>query len=493
MATAIPANRASFTLGEIASSCAGLTQPEHDGVRVRSVVTDSRKVEPGSFYVALRGERFDGHAFLEQAYAAGAAGALVDNAEAAPPGLALVVVADTRRALGELARLQRTRWGRPVVAITGSAGKTTTKELTTAALRGLGQRVLSTVGNLNNDIGLPMTLLGLTDEHDVAVVEIGTSGPGEIGWLTYVAQPNVGVVTTVALAHVEKLGTLADVAEEKCALLRGLPDEGAAIYGADSAELAARVNTFAARRVLGFGTAQSAQLRLVNGRLRPDLSMEVEYTVEPETAVRRFELGLYGRSAALDALAALGVVLSLHGDNPDALELAARSLRIVQPLPGRMRPRRGVHGALVIDDSYNANPASMLSSLGTLAELARVRGGRAIAALADMAELGEHSRAEHESVGKAVVELGLSDVIFSGPAMAHAARVAQLEVKARRAKGPHVQHFPDPLASAPSLTRLLDARAAVLVKGSRSLAMERVVDALCLDGSPDDGDAGDAG
>jgi UDP-N-acetylmuramoyl-tripeptide--D-alanyl-D-alanine ligase len=489
MATAIPANHASFTLGEIAACCAGLTQPEHDGVRVHGVVTDSRKVAPGQLYVALHGERFDGHAFLEQAYAAGAAGALVEHAQAAPPGLALVVVPDTRRALGELARLQRTGWGGPVVAITGSAGKTTTKELTTAALRGLGQRVLSTVGNLNNDIGLPMTLLGLSDEHDVAVVEIGTSGPGEIAWLTHVSQPIVGVVTTVALAHVAKLGTLTEVAEEKCALLRGLPSEGAAIYGADSPELAERVNTFGARRVFGFGAEPTAQLRLVSEELRADLSMEVTYSVEPETSVRRFELGLYGRSAALDALAALGVVLALHGDNPDALELAARSLRIVQPLPGRMRPRRGVHGALVIDDSYNANPASMLSSLGTLAELARLRRGRAIAVLADMAELGSHARVEHENIGTAVVELGLSDVFFCGPEMAHAARVAQQEVKARRAKGPHVQYFPDPLASAPQLARLLDSRAAVLVKGSRSLTMERVVDALC----PDAGNAGDAG
>jgi UDP-N-acetylmuramoyl-tripeptide--D-alanyl-D-alanine ligase len=181
--------------------------------------------------------------------------------------------------------------------------------------------------------------------------------------------------------------------------------------------------------------------------------------------------------AALDALAALGVVLGLHDES--ALETAATGLCNVQALPGRMRPRSGVHGALVIDDTYNANPASMASSLRTLTELAQLRGGRAIAALADMAELGDHSQAEHERIGREVVELGLSDVFFCGPAMAHAARAARDEVRARRAKGPHVEHFDEPLASLSALQRLIDPRDAVLVKGSRALSMERVVEALC--------------
>jgi UDP-N-acetylmuramoyl-tripeptide--D-alanyl-D-alanine ligase len=281
---------------------------------------------------------------------------------------------------------------------------------------------------------------------------------------------------------------LAEVAEEKCALLRGLPSEGTAIYGADSAELVARVNTFGARRVLGFGVAQSAQLRLVRTQLRPDMTMEVEYAPEGELLTRKLDLSVYGQSAAVDALAALGVVLALHGDR--ALAPAGQGMHGLLPLPGRMRPRRGAQGALVIDDSYNANPASMLSSLSTLVELARLRQGRAIAALGDMAELGTHARAEHEAIGLAVVELGLSDVVFCGPEMAHAARIAQQEVKARRAKGPHVQHVSDAMACVAQLSRMIDSRAAVLVKGSRSLGMEQVVDALCPTGSTHKGDAG---
>jgi len=476
MATAIPENRASFLLRELAAASGGQATPGSEELRVTGVVTDSRAVKPGNLYVALRGERHDAHAFLPQVQAAGAAAALVERADAAPPGLPVVVAPDTRRALGELARFHRERWGKPLVAITGSAGKTTTKELTAAALRGVGQQVLATVGNLNNDIGLPMTLFGLGDAHDIAVVEIGTGGPGEIAWLTHVGQPNVGVVTTVALAHVARLGTLSEVADEKCALLVGLPATGAAIYGADSGELAARVGTFGAQRTLGFGLAAHAQLRLLSSELRPDLSMEVSYQLASESGPRSMELGLYGQSAALDALAALGVVLSLHG--PDAIPAAQSGMRGLAPLPGRLRPLRAAQGALVIDDTYNANPASMRASLGTLAEVAKLRGGRAIAVLGDMAELGAHAQLEHERIGSAAVELGLSDVFFCGPEMAHAARAAQQEIRQRRAKGPRVTHLTDPLACISDLTRLLDARAAVLVKGSRAAAMERITDAL---------------
>ncbi|HTU58291.1 MAG TPA: UDP-N-acetylmuramoyl-tripeptide--D-alanyl-D-alanine ligase [Polyangiales bacterium] len=479
MATAIPANRASFELSELASCSGGQLRAVHDTVRVQGVVTDSRAVQPGQLYVALRGERHDGHAFLAQAQKQGAAAAVVEaGSEAqAPTGLPLIVVADTRRALGEIGRLHRARWGHALVAITGSAGKTTTKELTAAALRGVGQVVLATVGNLNNEIGLPMTLFGLEPEHTVAVVEIGTGGPGEIAWLAHVADPNVGVVTTVALAHVAKLKTLADVAEEKTALLKSLPREGAAIFSVDSEELRARANTIGARRIIGFGLDRSAQLRLSRCELRADLSMNVEYQVEGDPAARSFKLGLYGQSAALDALAALGVVLALHGAS--ALAAAELGMQAVKPLPGRLAPRTSAQGALIIDDSYNANPASVAASLQTLAEVSRVRGGQAIAALGDMAELGDHSKAEHERIGRLVVELGLSDVFFCGPEMAHAAEAARHEVKARRAKGPRVHHFADPNAAASDLMRMLDGRSAVLVKGSRASAMERVADALC--------------
>ncbi len=219
MATPIPQNEATFVLGEMAATCSGRIDPGCAGKRVRGVVTDSRAVQPGQLYVALRGETHDGHKFLAQAHAQGACAALVERADQAPAGLPIVVVQDTRRALGDLAHLHRSRWAKPVVAITGSAGKTTTKELTAAVLGALGHNVLRTQGNLNNDIGVPMTLLGLTAAHDVAVIELGTSAPGEIARLAQIARADVGVVTTVSLAHTAGLGTLAAVADEKCALL----------------------------------------------------------------------------------------------------------------------------------------------------------------------------------------------------------------------------------------------------------------------------------
>ncbi|HEX4355368.1 MAG TPA: Mur ligase family protein, partial [Polyangiales bacterium] len=250
MATAIPANEAAFTLEEIAACTGGRVSASKAEASIRGVVTDSRAVKPGQLYVALRGEHHDGHRFLQPSAAQGAAAALVETEDKAPAGLPLVVVPDTRRALGELARAHRTRWGGKLIAITGSAGKTTTKELTAAALRALGHRVLSTEGNLNNEIGLPMTLFGLGAQHDLAVVEIGTGGPGEIAWLAYVGRPEIGVVTTVSLAHAEKLGSLDGVADEKTALLRALPSDGAAIYGADSEALVTRAASFAGHNTI---------------------------------------------------------------------------------------------------------------------------------------------------------------------------------------------------------------------------------------------------
>ncbi len=479
MATPIPRNEASFSLAEVASACGGQLHGGSGELRVRGVVTDSRQVHEGELYVALRGENHDGHAYLEHAHAAGAAAAIVSDASGISFGLPIVLVADPRRALGDLARAHRRRWGRPVVAITGSAGKTTTKELTAAALAGVGQRVLATRGNLNNDIGLPMTLFCLGPEHDVAVVEVGTNAPGEIGRLAEICEPEVGVVTTVALAHVERLRSLEAVAEEKTALLRALPQAGAAIYGRDSPSLEALRGTFAAGRVFSFGEAEGSDLRLAIRELRPDMTTHCEVSIRDVAEACAYDLKLFGGAPALDAAAALGVVLALH--DARALQPAAAALGTVDPLPGRLRPYKGRGGALIVDDSYNANPASMKSSIAALRELAVVRKGRGIAVLGDMAELGEHAAAEHERIGRALVAAGLAEAYLCGPLMAEAARAARDEIRRLRAKGPHVVHCADPLASVSEILRSLAARDALLVKGSRAMAMERVVDALRLE------------
>lgn len=481
MATPIPTNQATFVLGEIAATCSGRIDPGCAGKRVRGVVTDSRAVQAGQLYVALRGETHDGHKFLQQAFAQGACAALVERTDQVPAGFPTVVVSDTRRALGELALLHRTRWAKPLVAITGSAGKTTTKELTAAVLRALGHDVLYTQGNLNNEIGVPMTLLGLTNAHDVAVIEMGTSGPGEIARLAQIARADVGVITTVSLAHTAGLGSLAAVADEKCALLRALGKDGVAVYSADSEVLRTRSAGFAARRVISFGEHGSAQVQLVRHALNANLTTTASYRVAGRAAPLTVELGLCGVAPALDAAAALAVVLALY---PTAdLDAAAAGLRAVQPPPGRLMPVPGPAGSLLIDDTYNANPASVAASLQTLATLARVRNGRAIAALGDMAELGEHSRAEHERVGRDVVRLGLSAVLLCGREMQHAATAARDEAKTiASGVAPRIEHFDDPLSCVTPLSALLaegrPGHDSVLVKGSRSMGMERVVQAL---------------
>ncbi|MDD9964778.1 MAG: Mur ligase family protein, partial [Myxococcales bacterium] len=236
MATPIPANRASFTLTEIAHVTGGRIVGPGQGA-VCGVVTDSRRVTPGSLFVALQGEHHDAHRFLPQVAEAGAAAALVMPGRAVAAPTVAIEVPDTLAALGSLAAHHRRAWGGTVVAITGSAGKTTTKELTAAALAATGLSVARTVGNLNNRIGVPMTLLALDASSELAVVEMGTSAPGEIATLAVMTDPQVGVVTTVAVAHSQGLGSLAGVAQEKLSLLAALGRHGVAVYGIDSEPL----------------------------------------------------------------------------------------------------------------------------------------------------------------------------------------------------------------------------------------------------------------
>ena len=339
--------------------------------------------------------------------------------------------------------------------------------------------MLATLGNLNNDVGLPMTLFGLTRDHDVAVVEIGTSGPGEIARLAEICEPNAGIVTTVALAHVERLDSLDAVADEKCALLRALPLDGVAIYGRDSAPLEARRSTFTAGRILGFGEGEGADVRLVRRELRADMSTHCRIDLLDPPRSLELDLKLFGGGPALDATAAFALILAWQPSG--AVQPASAALGAVEPLAGRMRPCRGRADSLIIDDSYNANPASMRSSIAALRELAKLRKGRAIAVLGDMAELGAHSQTEHESLGLELVRAGVADAFLCGTWMAHAARTARDEVRRTRAKGPHVVHCTDADGALPELMRSLSANDVVLVKGSRSMKMEVVVDALALE------------
>jgi UDP-N-acetylmuramoyl-tripeptide--D-alanyl-D-alanine ligase len=475
MATPIPRNQARFSLTEVAQATAG--EAVGAAAQVVGVTTDSRAVVPGCLYVALRGERHDGHDFVSQALASGAAAVVVSDRAALPKGACGVVVADSLHAFGQLAALHRRRWGGRVVAITGSAGKTTTKELTFAALRAAGSKVARSLGNLNNQVGVPATLLCLDEQTDLAVIELGTNAPGEIARLAQICAPEVGVVTAVAAAHTAGLGSLEQVAKEKAALLHALPAEGTAIYRADDPTLLAQLACLRATHRLGFGRADQADVRLVRHELRATPSMSCELWFAPQARALRCELQLFGEGPALDAAAAMAVVLAALGET--ALDAAARGLAEVVPPPGRLRPVAGPQGAMILDDSYNANPASMRVSIDTALELARARHGRALLVLGDMLELGAGSRAAHHAIGAQAAQAGVAALIACGLEMTAAAEAAR--ERARDAGHElSIAHLSDPAGAAALVRPLLRSGDVVLVKGSRSMGMERVVTGLAL-------------
>ncbi len=485
MSTPIPKNDAAFTLEAVARATGGAVAMGDPGSTMRGVVIDSRAVELGCLFVALRGERHDAHRFVEDAARAGAAAVLVERRGRIPAdlGAAVVEVEDTTRALGDLGRAHRDAWGGTVVAITGSAGKTTTKELTAAALEGTGARVHRTRGNLNNLYGVPMTLFELGADHDVAVVELGTNRPGEIARLAEIARPDVAVVTLVAAAHTEGLGSLEAVAEEKWSLVEALHPDGAAVVNGDDGSLR-RLAGRAGARLVWFGRAEGADVRVLSHQITDTLHTRVALGPVPNAGGgvalgtgpnASVELGLVGEAAALDAAAALGVVVVALGRD---VEAAGAGMARVRPGPGRMRPLWAANGALVLDDTYNANPRSMALALDTAVEVARQRGGGVLAVLGDMKELGERSADEHAAIGRHAARAGVRVLAACGPEMRYAAAAA------RQARGGmEVHHFLDPVAMVGRLAEEAGRNDVVLVKGSRSMRMERVVEALALEGT----------
>lgn len=484
MATPIPRNQASFTLGEAARATGAALAVGAAELRFTGVCTDSRAVEPGNLYVALRGATHDGHRFVAQAFERGAVAALVEKAEQVEPAehgregaRPQLVVDDTLRALGALAAAHRERWGGRVIAITGSAGKTTTKELAYAALVACGARALRTEGNLNNLIGVPMTIFCLDERVEVAVLELGTSARGEIARLAEIARADVGVVTSVAAAHAEGLGSVEGVAEEKAALLASIGERGAVVCFADVPQLLGQLERVRAKRLALFGRAESSDVRLLSHALdvsRGALRMTCELAVTG-LGHQRATLSLIGEGPALDLAAVVAIVLAERG--PDALPHAFAGMAKVEPVAGRLVPLPGPHGSVVIDDTYNANPASMAASIAAARELARARGGRALLVLGDMRELGALSTEEHEKVGRLAAQPGVALFVASGPEMAAAVAAARAAA-AREALPLELAHADDPSYAGSLVLERVTERDVVLIKGSRGMRMERVLPLL---------------
>ncbi|HZF05287.1 MAG TPA: UDP-N-acetylmuramoyl-tripeptide--D-alanyl-D-alanine ligase [Patescibacteria group bacterium] len=451
-----------FSVQELVRATEGALVSGDLGVPVAGVSIDSRTLQVGEAFFAIVGHRLNGHAFLADAAARGAACVVVHTLPDDPPAnVPLVLVEDTTRALGRLAGWHRSRFSVPVVAITGSIGKTTAKELTAAVLATRWE-VLKPASSFNNQWGLPLTLLRLGAEHGAAVVELGTNQAGEIATLSAIARPTVGVVTMVAAVHTEFLGTIEGVREEKAALVRALSPAGIAVLNADDPRVASMARE-AKGRVITFGRAASAAVRIAGEAADTDAGFA--FTLDAGGRRQPVRVAFAGRHNVTNALAAAAVGLALELPLDDI----ARGLGAARPVGGRGVWKRAGEVA-ILDDTYNASPASVRAALDTLA--ARRAGRRAVVVLGDMLELGALSDEAHREVGRMVAALPADELVGFG-------RASALAVEAARAAGlaeaHHAPTFEDTVAH---LLKRLAPGDVVLVKGSRGMRMERVVDAL---------------
>lgn len=439
MITAVPSTIAAWTGGALADTATE--------VAIQGVSTDTRTLAPGNLFVCLRGPHYDGHDFAHDAVAAGAGALLVERelAVAAPQ----VVVAHTRAALARLAVAWRSRFTIPVIAVTGSNGKTTVKECVAAILRQRGP-ALATRGNLNNDIGVPLMLCELDATHTAAVFELGANHPGEIATLTAWVRPDVGVLTNAGAAHLEGFGSVAGVAHAKGELLAGLPGDGHAVFPADSDWTPLWEGLAGDRRRTTFGDDDRADVH-VRVQAADMLALAIDGTTAP------FAFALPGAHNRRNAAAAAAGARAVGA----TIEQIGAGLASVEPVPGRLRQRRGPAGCALLDDSYNANPGSFAAAFAVIAEAPSPRW----AVVGEMAELGAETAAAHRRLGAQAREAGIDRLWAIGPSAA--------ETCAGFGAGADLVDDLDALVTL--LHSQASAEVALLVKGSRSNALDRLV------------------
>lgn len=447
-------------LSEIAAVVGGVLAG--DDRPVDAVAIDSREVAPGDLFVALRGDRVDGHDYLPQAFEAGAAGAIVDGPLEGHPSL--VVVRDTARALLDLATDEREAMRARVVGITGSTGKTTVKDMTAAVLA-TRMSVHASPRSFNTEIGVPVTLLSAPEGIDAIVCEMGSRGIGHIELLVSVARPTVGVVTNVGPAHLEMFGSAEGVARAKGELVEGLPENGTAVLNADDPVVRGFADRTAAR-VLRYGLAADAEVRAED--LALDEAGRASFTLRTPAGSERVELALHGEHMVANALAAAGAGVAL---GLSAGECAA-GLKDARLSAWRMEVSETPRGIRVVNDAYNANPTSMAAAFKAASWMAR--GSRCIVVLGPMAELGEASDEAHERVGELLARLGIAEVITVGDDARRIAVGATREgVEPDRVTMCDTRE--EALAAVRRVARSGDV---VLVKGSRVAGLEWVASAL---------------
>ncbi|MFM2407999.1 MAG: hypothetical protein RL358_741 [Pseudomonadota bacterium] len=432
-------------------------------VAFSSVNTDSRKIVVGDLFIALRGEKFDGAEYVLSSLKMGALAAIVNQHSYAalradlPENAGLLLVTDTRIALGKLAAFWRAQFDIPLVAITGSNGKTTVKEMLAAILREhAGDAVLATQGNFNNDIGMPLTLLKLNAQHRYAVIEMGMNHLGEIDYLTRLAQPDVALVNNAAGAHLQGLGTIENVARAKGEIFAGLKNNGVAIINADDAHAQVWRDLAAQHRCLDFSLDHAAS---VQGQWAAQGFGGVLHALTPAGELHVL-LQVPGAHNARNALAAASAAIALE----IPLAIITQALQNFGGVAGRLQRKVGFAGATLIDDTYNANPASMRAALEVLA----AASGQRIFVLGDMGELGDDAAQFHRDIGHAARDLGIAKLFALG----------ELSIGAVAEFGAGAQHFATLENLCAAVENVLDKSTTVLIKGSRFMQMERVVKQL---------------
>ncbi|MES2999025.1 MAG: UDP-N-acetylmuramoyl-tripeptide--D-alanyl-D-alanine ligase [Pseudomonadota bacterium] len=420
-----------------------------------SVSLDSRSIKAGELFIAISGDSFDGHAFIGSAKDHGAVAALVEKV--VPSDIPLVLVKDTRKALGKLAKIHRERFSIPIIGLTGSCGKTTTKEMLRAILSECGS-VLASRKSFNNDIGVPLTLLDLTAQHQFAVIEMGANHLGEIAYLSQMSKPDIALITNIAPAHLQGFGSIELVAEAKSEIFLGLSPQGIAVINSDDYFANTWKHRLMHHRVIRFGLGETADFSAKNVHL--DSQARAQFMLVTPKGKISIHLLLLGEHNLLNALAAAAVASQVGASLCDI----KAGLEKMQGVPGRSMVLESRSGATIIDDTYNANPRSMTAALQLLAHYP----GQHIFVMGDMEELGDNASYYHQKMGQLARELGIEHLYTYG-------KLTALTMQAFGASG---KHYSSQEALIQALKPLLQKGVTVLIKGSRHARMEKVVSAL---------------
>lgn len=452
---------AEFLATEVCIATNGVLVKGSNNIKFGGVATDTRKIRCGDLFIALKGERFDGHDFIRQAIEYGAAGVVVskDTDDIADVNIAIIKVKDTLKALQYLAAFHRRRFDIPIVAITGSNGKTTTKDMT-AAILSSRFNVLKTEANFNNEIGLPLTLLNLDSTYDVGIVEMGMRGLGQIKELADIALPNIGVVTNVGETHIELLESIENIAKAKAELIEALPADGIAILNYDNEYVRAMFNNTEAD-VLFYGLGEGCDVQgITNINKESSMTIDVRYFGH----MGQLFIPTVGKHNVYNALAATAVGLGL-GLNIDEIQEGIKRFK-----SGEMRLSIEKIGKYtIINDAYNASPLSMEAAIDTLVEVAK---GRKVVVLGDMLELGKIAIDAHQMIGRKVGDKGIDVVVTVGEMASHIAKMALIHGSGI------VAAFQNHQEAAGFLKKHLKPGDTILVKGSRGMKMEQILSAL---------------